>query len=56
MSSDKITKRSGYRPSLVVIIAGLAMIIGIALKFSMREQRMVSMAPASLVIQVQRDL
>jgi hypothetical protein len=56
VSSDKITKRSGYRPSLVVMIAGLAMIIGIALKSKMREQRMVSMTPASLVIQVQDGL
>jgi hypothetical protein len=56
VSSDKITKRSGYRPSLVVIIAGLALIIGIALKSSLRELRMVSMAPASLVIQVQGGL
>ena len=56
VSNDKITKRSGYRPSLVVMIAGLAMVVGIALKSNMREQRIASMTPGSLVIQVQGGL
>jgi hypothetical protein len=55
VTSDNITKRNGYRASLVVMIAGLAMIIGIALKSNMREQRMVSMTPASLVIKFRGD-
>jgi hypothetical protein len=45
MSNVEITNGGRYRPSLVVTVALLAMVIGIVLKSNMREQRIASMTP-----------
>jgi hypothetical protein len=45
MNKDEVTMRCSYRPSLVVALAALAIVVGIALKFYTREQRIASMAP-----------
>jgi hypothetical protein len=45
MSNEEVTKGRCYRPSLVVTVALLAMVIGILLKSNMREQRIASMMP-----------
>jgi hypothetical protein len=45
MNKDEITMRRSYRPSLIVALAALAIVVGIALKSYTREQRIASMAP-----------
>jgi hypothetical protein len=43
--SNKIANGRCYRPSLVVTVALLAMVIGVVLKSNMRELRIASMTP-----------
>jgi hypothetical protein len=49
MSNQEITNGRCYRPSLVVTVALLAMVIGIVLKSNMRELRIASMTPVPAI-------
>jgi hypothetical protein len=56
MSNQEITNGRCYRPSLVVTVALLAMVIGILLKSNMREQRIASMTPVPPVAEASLGL
>jgi hypothetical protein len=47
MNKDEIIMGRGYRPSLIVALAALAIVVGIALKSYTREQRIANIAPVS---------
>jgi hypothetical protein len=49
MNKDEITMRHGYRPSLIVALAALAFVVGIALKSYTREQRIAITSPVPSV-------
>jgi hypothetical protein len=54
--NNEITMRRGYRPSLVVTLAALAIVVGMGLKSYTREQRIGSMAPAPSAIEAGFEL
>jgi hypothetical protein len=56
MSNQEITNGRCYRPSLVVTVALLAIVIGILLKSNMREQRIASVTPVSPVAEASLGL
>ena len=56
MINEEVTNGRCFRPSLVVTVALLAMVIGILLKSNMREQRIASMTPVPLIAEASLGL